>query len=134
MAWNDETIMQLVPFKVPNMQTPSAPHIGYGVAGATSFGVPDLLFTFGGVNADAENLLAASPMMYQGLSRIAGAMRRMIDEIETAVAAGHVLRANVDYVLKNYEAVEGDCLTLMQIATNGVDATIKGMGAANGKR
>jgi len=128
MPWNNEDLMTLVPFKVPNMQDPTAPHIGYAVAGLRNRGVPDLLFTFGGVNADAENLLAASPMMYQGLSNIAGAMRRMIDEIEAAIAAGHVLRSNVQYVISNYEAIERDCLSLMACATDGVDAFVKSMG------
>jgi len=128
MPWNDNDLMTMVPFKAPNMTDPKAPHIGYAVTSA-AFPVPDLLFSFGGINAGAEHLLASSPMMYQGLSRIAGAMRRMIDEIEAAVDGGFVKKENVDYVLANYAAIEGDCLTLMQIATNGIDATIKGMGA-----
>jgi hypothetical protein len=133
MPWKDDDLATLVPFKVPNILDPNAPHIGYGVAGGKA-GVPDILFTFGGVNAQAENLLSASPMMYQGLSRIAGAMRRMIDEIEAAINAGHIVKANVDYVLANYEAIERDCLALMTCATEGIDTFVKSMGGTNARR
>lgn len=128
MPWNNEDLMTLVPFKVPNMADPTAPHIGYGVAGNRKMLVPDLLFTFGGVNANAENLLSAAPLMYQGLSRVAGAMRQMSDEIEAAVAAGHVKRENVQYVLTNYDNIERDCLALMTCATEGIDAFVKSLG------
>ena len=133
MPWNNEDLMTIVPFKVPNMADPAAPHIGYAVAG-TKFAVPDLLFTFGGVNANAENLLSAAPLMYQGLSRIAGAMRLMSDEIEAAVAAGHITRDRVQYVLTNYENLERDCLSLMTCATEGVEAFVKSLGVANARR
>lgn len=128
MAWKNEELMTLVPFKVPNMENPSAPHIGYAVAGNPKTLVPDLLFTFGGVNAQAENLLAAAPLMYQGLSRVAGAMRAMSDEIEAAVATGHIKRENVQYVLTNYEMLERDCLALMTCATEGTEAFVKSLG------
>lgn len=126
--WNHNDLSALVPFKAPNMTDPKLPHIGYGVAGGANMPVPDMLFAFGGINAKAEHLLASSPMMYQGLSRIAAAMRAMHDEVEDAVAAGHIQRERVEYVLANYRSIENDCLTLMQIATDGIDATLKGMG------
>jgi hypothetical protein len=132
MAWNNEQLMSMVPFKVPNMIDPAAPHIGYAVAGVR-LPVPDLLFTFGGVNANAESLLSASPLMYQGLSRFAGAMRRMIDEIETAVGAGQIERDRVQYVLANYANLEQDCLSLMSCATQGIDAFVKSLGVKNGR-
>jgi hypothetical protein len=127
MPWNNEDLMTLVPFKVPNMADPTAPHIGYGVAGR-SLPVPDLLFTFGGVNANGVNLLSAAPLMYQGLSRVAGAMRLMSDEIEASIAAGHVKRENVQYVLTNYDNIERDCLALMTCATEGIAAFVKSLG------
>lgn len=133
MSWNNEQLMSMVPFKVPNMIDPAAPHIGYAVAGGR-LPVPDLLFTFGGVNANAESLLSAAPLMYQGLSRIAGAMRRMTDEIENAIAAGHIARDNVNYVIQNYETIERDCLVLMTCATEGVDTFVKSMGGTNARR
>ncbi|AKU43242.1 hypothetical protein RCSPARTAN_59 [Rhodobacter phage RcSpartan] len=133
MPWNNEDLMTLVPFKVPNMADPTAPHIGYGVAGR-SLPVPDLLFTFGGVNANAANLLSAAPLMYQGLSRVAGAMRQMSDEIEASIAAGYITRDRVQYVLTNYDNIERDCLSLMTCATEGVEAFVKSLGAANARR
>lgn len=133
MPWNNEDLMTLVPFKVPNMADPTAPHIGYGVAGGR-LPIPDMLFTFGGVNANAANLLSAAPLMYQGLSRVAGAMRIMADEIEAAIAAGHITRDRVQYVLTNYDNIERDCLSLMTCATEGVDAFVKSLGAANARR
>ncbi|AKU43075.1 hypothetical protein RCTITAN_59 [Rhodobacter phage RcTitan] len=133
MPWNNEDLMTLVPFKVPNMADPTAPHIGYGVAGGR-LPIPDMLFTFGGVNANAANLLSAAPLMYQGLSRVAGAMRAMSDEIEAAIAAGHITRDRVQYVLTNYDNIERDCLSLMTCATEGVDAFVKSLGAANARR
>ncbi|UUV44571.1 hypothetical protein RCMOTHERGOOSE_61 [Rhodobacter phage RcMotherGoose] len=131
MSWNNEDLMTIVPFKVPNMADPTAPHIGYGIVGGR-FPVPDLLFTFGGVNANAANLLSAAPLMYQGLSRFAGAMRAMSDEIEAAIAAGHITRDRVEYVLKNYELLERDALALMSCATQGIDAYVASLGIKKG--
>lgn len=133
MSWDNTKIMGLIPFKVPNSFDTSLPHIGYAVSDEART-VPDVLFLFGGVNPAGEHLLAASPMMYQGLSRIAGAMRRMIDEIEQAVNDGHVARQNVAYVIANYEAIENDCLTLMGVAVDGVDTIVKGLGGKDAKR
>ena len=131
MSWNNEDLMTIVPFKVPNMADPTAPHIGYGIVGGR-FPVPDLLFTFGGVNANAANLLSAAPLMYQGLSRVAGAMRAMSDEIEAAIAAGHITRDRVQYVLTNYDNIERDALALMTCATQGIDAYVASLGIKKG--
>jgi L-lactate permease len=134
MAWNNNDIMGLLPFKVPNVENPALGAVGYAVTSDGAKTEAELLFAFGGVNANAKNLLSSSPIMYQTLSRIAGAMRRMIDEIEAAITLGAVKRENVDYVIKNYETVESDCLTAMQCASEGIEAFVKSLGVKNAKR
>ena len=69
----------------------------------------------------------AAPMMYQTIASTAAFMRKLIDEIDVLVQRGHVKEEVMHDLVRAYEAIERECLTVMQVTTEGLDVVATGL-------
>ena len=129
-AWTHSEIMGFVPYEIPDMFGDVKNRIGIGVmpknaAGQTVPALSELLAPYSGIATQARRLIFAAPMMYQTLAATASFMRSMINEIENLQAQGAIPAGNLEAIVKAYEQIERECLTVMQVATNGLEQTAK---------
>ena len=129
-AWTHSEIMGFVPYEIPDMFGDVKNRIGIGVmpknaAGQTVPALAELLAPYAAINPRACRLVFASPLMYQTLAATASFMRSMISEIENLQAQGAIPAGNLEAIVKAYEQIERECLTVMQVATQGIEQTAK---------
>ena len=129
-AWTHSEIMGFVPYEIPDMFGDVKNRIGVGVMPKNSAGqaVPalaELLAPYAAINPQACRLVFASPLMYQVLAATASVMRSMISEIENLQAQGAIPTGSFEVIIHAYEQIERECLTAMQVATNGFEQTAK---------
>ena len=72
-------------------------------------------------------LVFASPLMYQVLAATASLARKLIDEIDAFVIAGHVKSDVIQSLVELYEQIERESLTAMQVATEGHETVANGL-------
>lgn len=128
--WNHNDISAMVPYKLVAAHSPAVP-IGWAVQIDTK---SETLFALAGINQKAENLLAASPMMYQALGRIAGVMQGNIDALQDAIDQKQIPEEVFGPTVDLYRAIENDCLTTMNTVKFGIDATVKSHKYQEGKK
>lgn len=129
-AWTHSEIMGFVPYEIPDMFGDVKNRIGIGVmpknaAGQTVPALSELLAPYAAINPQACRLVFAAPMMYQTLAATASFMRSMISEIENLQAQGAIPAGNLEAIVQAYEQIERECLTVMQVATNGLEQTAR---------
>ena len=132
MAWDHNALMSFVPYEMPDLFGGTSFKIGVAVMPKGPDNVPvgalaQMVAPYSGMNPEAKHLILAAPLMYQTLAATAGLMRKLNDEIDTLVSAGHVKEDTMRDLVKCYDAVERECLTAMSIAVQGVDAVATGL-------
>ena len=130
MAWNHDELMRLVPYEMPDTFHGTADKVAIAVMfkdkqGEISPTTAELMAPYGGIAKQARRLIFAAPMMYQTLAATASLMRSMITEIENLQAQGAMPAGNLEAIVQAYEQVERECLTIMQVATQGIEQTAK---------
>ena len=133
MAWNHDELMRLVPYEQPDTFHNTANKVAIAVMfkdrqgpqGITMPATAELMAPYSGIATQARRLIFAAPMMYQSLAATASLMRSMISEIENLQAQGAIPAGNLEAIIQAYEQIERECLTVMQVATNGLEQTAK---------
>ena len=130
MAWTHSELMRLVPYEQPDTFHNTANKVAIAVMfkdqqGKISPATAELMAPYSGIATQARRLIFAAPMMYQTLAATASFMRSMISEIENLQAQGAIPAENLEAIIKAYEQIERECLTVMQVATNGLEQTAK---------
>lgn len=139
-AWQHGELMTFVPYEIPDMFGGSEHKIGVGVMprNAAGMAVPalaEMVAPFGAINPQARRLIFAAPMMYQTIASTAAFMRKLIDEIDVLVQRGHVKEEVMHDLVRAYEAIERESLTVMQVATEGLGVVATGLRAeAKGRK
>ena len=131
-AWTHSEIMGFVPYEIPDMFGDVKNRIGIGVmpknaAGQTVPALSELLAPYAAINPQACRLVFASPLMYQTIAATASLARKLIDEIDALVIAGHVKAETVQSLVAVYEVIERESLTVMQVATEGLETVASGL-------
>ena len=135
MAWNHDELMRLVPYEQPDTFHNTGNKVAIAVMfkdrqGPQGVAMPataELMAPYSGIATQARRLIFAAPMMYQTLAATASFMRSMISEIENLQAQDAIPAENLEAIVKAYEQIERECLTVMQVATNGFEQTAKAM-------
>ena len=135
MAWTHSELMRLVPYEQPDTFHNTANKVAIAVMfkdrqGPQGVAMPataELMAPYSGIATQARRLIFAAPVMYQTLAATASFMRSMISEIENLQAQGAIPAGNLEAIVKAYEQIERECLTVMQVATNGFEQTAKAM-------
>ena len=130
MTWNHDELMRLVPYEMPDTFHGTADKVAIAVMfkdrqGKISPTTAELMAPYSGIATQARRLIFAAPMMYQTLAATASFMRSMISEIENLQAQGAIPAGNFEAVVQAYEQIERECLTVMQVATNGLEQTAR---------
>ena len=130
MAWNHDELMRLVPYEMPDTFHGTADKVAIAVMFKDKQGeilptTAELMAPYSGIAKQAHRLIFAAPMMYQTLAATASLMRSMISEIENLQAQGAIPAESLEGMIRVYEQVERECLTVMQVATNGFEQTAK---------
>ena len=130
MAWNHDELMRLVPYEMPDTFHGTADKVAIAVMfkdkqGEISPTTAELMAPYSGIATQARLLIFAAPMMYQALAATASFMRSLISEIENLQAQGAIPAGNLEAVVQAYEQVERECLTVMQVATQGLEQTAR---------
>lgn len=123
--YNHDEIMSLVPFEIGDMNNLEV-KVGIGAFNGRD-PLPEPLALYGGMTPQARRLFISAPFSYQTLARVAAGLRGMSDEIDNLCDAGLVDREQMKPLLSLYGALERDCLTAMQIATNGVESVVNSL-------
>ena len=131
-AWTHSEIMGFVPYEIPDMFGDVKNRIGVGVmpknaAGQAVPALAELLAPYAAINPQACRLVMASPMMYQTIAATATLARKLIDEIDALVMAGHIKADTMKSLVELYEAIERESLTVMQVATEGLETVANGL-------
>lgn len=131
-AWTHSEIMGFVPYEIPDMFGDVKNRIGIGVmpknaAGQTVPALSELLAPYAAINPQACRLVFASPLMYQTIAATASLARKLIDEIDALVIAGHVKAETMQSLVAVYEVIERESLTVMQVATEGLETVASGL-------
>lgn len=131
-AWGHSEIMGFVPYEIPDMFGDVKNPIGIGVmpknaAGQTVPALAELLAPYAAINPQACRLVFASPLMYQTIAATASLARKLIDEIDALVIAGHVKAETMQSLVAVYEVIERESLTVMQVATEGLETVASGL-------
>ena len=132
MSWTHSEIMGFVPYEIPDMFGDVKNRIGIGVmpknaAGQTVPALSELLAPYAAINPQACRLVFASPLMYQTIAATASLARKLIDEIDALVIAGHVKAETMQSLVAVYEVIERESLTVMQVATEGLETVASGL-------
>ena len=130
MSWTHDELMRLVPYEMPDTFHGTADKVAIAVMfkdeqGKISPTMAEIMAPYGGITKQARRLIFAAPMMYQTLAATASLMRSMISEIENLQAQGAIPAESLEAIIRVYEQVERECLTVMQVATNGFEQTAK---------
>ena len=133
MSWTHDELMRLVPYEMPDTFHGTADKVAIAVMfkdrqGAQGVVMPataELMAPYSGIATQARRLIFAAPMMYQTLAATASFMRSLINEVENLQAQGAIPAGNLEAIIRVYEQVERECLTVMQVATNGLEQTAK---------
>ena len=133
MTWNHDELMRLVPYEMPDTFHGTADKVAIAVMfkdrqGAQGVVMPataELMAPYSGIATQARRLIFAAPMLYQTVAATASLMRQMITEIENLQAQGAIPAGNLEAIIRAYEQVERECLTIMQVATQGIEQTAK---------
>ena len=131
-AWTHSEIMGFVTYEIPDMFGDVKNRIGVGVmptnaAGQAVPALAELLAPYAAINPQACRLVFASPLMYQVLAATASLVRKLIDEIDALVIAGHVKADDMQSLVALYEVIERENLTAMQVATEGHETVANGL-------
>ena len=132
-AWTHDELMRLLPYEQPDTFHNTANKVAIAVMFKDSQGpqgvampaTAELMAPYSGIATQARRLIFAAPMMYQTLAATASFMRSMISEIENLQVRGAITAKNLEAIVKAYEQIERECLTVMQVATNGLEQTAK---------
>ena len=65
--------------------------------------------------------------MYQTIAATDSLARKLIDEIDALVIAGHVKAETMQSLVAVYEVIERESLTVMQVATEGLETVASGL-------
>ena len=130
MAWNHDELMRLVPYEMPDTFHNTTNKVAIAVMFKDKQGkilptTAEIMAPYSGIATQARKLIFAAPMMYQTLAATASFMRSMISEIENLQAQGAIPAGNLEAVIQAYEQIERECLTIMQVATQGIEQTAK---------
>ena len=130
MTWNHDELMRLVPYEMPDTFHGTADKVSIAVMfkdqqGKISPTTAELMAPYSGIATQARRLIFAAPMMYQTLAATASFMRSLINEVENLQAQGAIPAGNLEAIIQAYEQIERECLTVMQVATNGLEQTAK---------
>ena len=133
MAWNHDELMRLVPYEQHDTFHNTANKVAIAVMfkdrqGPQGVAMPataELMAPYSGIATQARRLIFAAPMMYQTLAAIAHIMRSMISEIENLQAQYAIPAGDLEDIIQAYEQIERECLTVMQVATNGFEQTAR---------
>ena len=133
MAWTHDEIMRLLPYEQPDTFHNTTNKVAIAVMfkdrqGPQGVAMPataELMAPYSGIATQARLLIFAAPMMYQALAATASFMRSLISEIENLQAQGAIPAGNLEAVVQAYEQVERECLTVMQVATQGLEQTAR---------
>ena len=133
MAWNHGELLRLVPYEQPDTFNEGGAKVAIAVMfkdrqGPQGTAIPataELMAPYSGIATDARRLIFAAPLMYQTLSATAQLMRSLINEIENLQAQGAIPAGNLEAIIQAYEQIERECLTVMQVATNGLEQTAR---------
>ena len=133
MAWNHDELMRLVPYEQPDTFHNTANKVAIAVMfkdrqGPQGVAMPataELMAPYSGIATQARLLIFAAPMMYQTLAATASFMRAMISEIENLQAQYAIPAGDLEDIIQAYEQIERECLTVMQVATNGFEQTAR---------
>ena len=133
MAWSHDELMRLVPYEQPDTFHNTGNKVAIAVMfkdrqGPQGVAMPataELMAPYSGIATQARRLIFAAPMMYQTLAATASLMRSLINEIENLQAQGAIPAGNLEAIVKAYEQIERECLTVMQVATNGLEQTVR---------
>ena len=133
MSWNHDELMRLVPYEMPDTFHGTADKVAIAVMfkdrqGPQGVAMPataELMAPYSGIATQARRLIFAAPMLYQTVAATASLMRSMISEIENLQAQGAIPAGDIEPIVKSYEQIERECLTVMQVATNGLEQTAK---------
>ena len=130
MTWDHDELMRLVPYEMPDTFHGTADKVAIAVMfkdrqGKISPKTAELMAPYSGIATQARRLIFAAPMMYQTLAATASFMRSMISEIENLQAQGAIPAGNLEAIVQAYEQIERECLTVMQVATQGIEQTAK---------
>ena len=129
-AWNHDELMRLVPYEQPDIFHGTADKVAISVMFKDQHGkilpaTAEIMAPYSGIATQARRLIFAAPMMYQTLAATASFMRSLINEVENLQAQGAVPAGNLEAIIQAYEQIERECLTVMQVATNGLEQTAK---------
>ena len=130
MSWTHDELMRLVPYEMPDTFHGTADKVAIAVMfkdqqGKISPTTTELMAPYSGIATPARRLIFAAPMMYQTLAATASFMRSLINEVENLQARGAIPAGNLEAIVKAYEQIERECLTVMQVAINGLEQTAK---------
>ena len=133
MSWTHDELMRLVPYEQPDTFHDTANKVAIAVMfkdkqGAQGVAMPttaELMAPYSGIATQARRLIFAAPMMYQTLAATASFMRSLINEVENLQAQGAIPAGNLEAIIRAYEQIERECLTIMQVATQGIEQTAK---------
>ena len=132
-AWTHSELMRLVPYEQPDTFHNTTNKVAIAVMfkdrqgpqGAVVPATAELMAPYSGIATQARRLIFAAPMMYQTLAATASFMRSLINEVENLQAQGATPAGNLEAIIQAYEQIERECLTVMQVATNGLEQTAK---------